>query len=1252
MKKFISIVLVAAMLVSMVPSAFAESTAAGEGDETAVELSEDSRFAGVIEGKKADNGEPLYVYSDRFFTESSFKVNRQLAALSSFVADDSRHYNKIENAGGSGNGIDVTGMLTDCGFSDVQTNKYFFLPTEENSQGVVAGHKTLHVGNKEYTLLAVFPMSPAYGQEWGGNFTVGKGSIHQGFKAARDEVLRFLKNYISEHEIKGDLKVWITGHSRFGAVSNLVGGFFAGGGAGYFDDVATAPEDVYCYTFAPPTTIFPETATKEDALSVEGSRGQKDERYKGDSAGEAYEYKGSDAKELVMPNSEAFKGIKNCKPSHDLITLLPPEIWGLDRYGVDLPLKDDKDETRARMLEVLKLLYPSTYKSVADGADEEGFRWKKFDFDELALVNDMDAEEQISQGSMFRSRVNYGLARRAGTLDEYVDGGYQDTMRPLAALVGMEMDDLLDSVKDKQQDAIKAVLFAYLSYAAERLGEEKNYNENTAIAAALEQIVEIVTGEKIDPENFTVDNLFQLLAQYMIDHTEYTEAPATDEIEHHFENIKFNSKLAELIFEQIAHFITTSVPEDKRTMLTYFIRGYDPNNPGSDESKEAVTSFLVFYMKMCAYGDGTKEEPGYSDGFRAVIYQLADMTMTDGEYKDIVNAMGTNGSARFEDFISGVMAFLMKTPEGSGTYESVSEAADAYLKEVIGYCVDQMLRSGKYPEGSVQYSEIEVNGSALLRHTTQLREMLMDTLFYDVDEYNKPLPFDTERNIRYAATLAGHASNILNAHLIDTYDSWMRAQNTPDSMRKSVITLLNTLLEENEDKVLDKDKFEIAILRAESAARDAETVDELERILAKAKETAEDGIQAKKDADKAAAEKEEKDNAAVNHVKEQIDALPKAANVKLSDKDAIMAARNSYDDLSPDQKAKFPPDTLQHLTGAEQVLNAAEEAAKAEEQAKKTEEIARKAAEEASKAAADRAEETLKAAEKIAEEAVKAREAAEEALEVEKQARKAAEQAADAMKFISDAAGQARDAVQLALDAAEQARKALEEALGKSEKARQEAEQAREAAEKARDEAEKKREDAEKEREAEKEKPIELNTVILTGTTFKYNGKVQKPSVMLVVGGNLVAGPDDYDVEYSGGDSKEAGLYTVTVTGKGRFTGSAWADYTIEKASNPVKVKGKTVKVKYSAVSKRNKTIRKSNYISVKNAKTKITYELKSVSAKKYSKYFSFNTKKKKITVKSGIPQGKYTLKIKISAAENMNYKAKTKTAAVKIFVK
>ena len=171
-------------------------------------------------------------------------------------------------------------------------------------------------------------------------------------------------------------------------------------------------------------------------------------------------------------------------------------------------------------------------------------------------------------------------------------------------------------------------------------------------------------------------------------------------------------------------------------------------------------------------------------------------------------------------------------------------------------------------------------------------------------------------------------------------------------------------------------------------------------------------------------------------------------------------------------------------------------------------------------------------------------------------------------------------------------------------------------------------------------------------STFKYNGKVQKPSVMLVVGDNLVAGPDDYDVEYSGGDSTDAGLYTVTVTGKGRFTGSAWADYTIEKAANPVKVKGKTVKVKYSAVSKRNKTIRKSNYISVKNAKTKITYELKSVSAKKYSKYFSFNTKKKKITVKSGIPQGKYTLKIKISAAENNNYKAKTKTAAVKIFVK
>lgn len=57
--------------------------------------------------------------------------------------------------------------------------------------------------------------------------------MHAGFKAARDEVLRYAAQYMKSHRITGNLKVWIAGHRRGAAISNSLGGFFAGGGDGY-----------------------------------------------------------------------------------------------------------------------------------------------------------------------------------------------------------------------------------------------------------------------------------------------------------------------------------------------------------------------------------------------------------------------------------------------------------------------------------------------------------------------------------------------------------------------------------------------------------------------------------------------------------------------------------------------------------------------------------------------------------------------------------------------------------------------------------------------------------------------------------------------------------------------------------------------------------------------------------------------------------------------------------------------------------
>lgn len=74
-------------------------------------------------------------------------------------------------------------------------------------------------------------------------------------------------------------------------------------------------------------------------------------------------------------------------------------------------------------------------------------------------------------------------------------------------------------------------------------------------------------------------------------------------------------------------------------------------------------------------------------------------------------------------------------------------------------------------------------------------------------------------------------------------------------------------------------------------------------------------------------------------------------------------------------------------------------------------------------------------------------------------------------------------------------------------------------------------------------------TVELSGTAFTYNGQSQKPTVTVKLNGNTLNANTDYTVDF-GGDSINAGNYTVTVTGAGNYSGTATAKptYTISKA--------------------------------------------------------------------------------------------------------
>ncbi len=69
--------------------------------------------------------------------------------------------------------------------------------------------------------------------------------------------------------------------------------------------------------------------------------------------------------------------------------------------------------------------------------------------------------------------------------------------------------------------------------------------------------------------------------------------------------------------------------------------------------------------------------------------------------------------------------------------------------------------------------------------------------------------------------------------------------------------------------------------------------------------------------------------------------------------------------------------------------------------------------------------------------------------------------------------------------------------------------------------------------------------VSLSTSSYTYDGGTKKPAVT-VKNGETVLDSEDYTVEYS--DNVNAGTATVTVTGKGNYTGTASVNFTIEKA--------------------------------------------------------------------------------------------------------
>lgn len=303
-KRIISLLLCLVLIVSLVPAAAAADT----GDTRTVTV----RYASG-HGENDHDYEATFTYSDELFTKSGYTYRQDLAEMSlglAFAAFSSKDSQYSDNyATGNRNFVS---MAKQCGFENIQSNKWMFQPAETDSIGINCASKTIRDNGGSYTLIAVGVRGNNYHAEWGGNVRLDATGEHKGFALGRDQALDYLRSYIADTGISGRVKIWIAGYSRSAAVANMVSGALDNGYS-LGEGVSLSPHDLYCYCYEPPMGT-----TKNQ---VQG---------------------------------RLYDNIQNIVNANDVVTYVPFDRWDFARYGVDhvVPTKGDDNylNYKAKML--------------------------------------------------------------------------------------------------------------------------------------------------------------------------------------------------------------------------------------------------------------------------------------------------------------------------------------------------------------------------------------------------------------------------------------------------------------------------------------------------------------------------------------------------------------------------------------------------------------------------------------------------------------------------------------------------------------------------------------------------------------------------------------------------------------------------------------------------------------------------------------------------------------------------------------
>jgi hypothetical protein len=214
-------------------------------------------------------------YDDSLFLKDAEVYDKDLSLLSLGAAISATYENWAKD------------FLRDCEFSDSLSHEMNIEPTE-NTLGYTLGHKDLN-GSE---LFAVMIRGHEYKKEWANNFIIGETGDHQGWLARASELYTSLASYVNQYKGQKNVKLWIVGYSRAGAISNMLSSLiFRGNG------FTANAKDMFVYTFEGPAGLTQEHAIK-------------------------------------------YKNVHNIVNSADIVAYIPPTQYELYRAGEDFEIYD------------------------------------------------------------------------------------------------------------------------------------------------------------------------------------------------------------------------------------------------------------------------------------------------------------------------------------------------------------------------------------------------------------------------------------------------------------------------------------------------------------------------------------------------------------------------------------------------------------------------------------------------------------------------------------------------------------------------------------------------------------------------------------------------------------------------------------------------------------------------------------------------------------------------------------------------